>query len=96
LITTPENLKDKVIGPGERHVYFSDNHYKDFLNAVRKRTRPICDIETGHRSATVCNLGNIAYALKRPLKWDPVKEEFHDDKEANGLCGRTMRKEWSI
>ncbi|HEY4288543.1 MAG TPA: Gfo/Idh/MocA family oxidoreductase [Puia sp.] len=96
LTTSPETLKDKVIGPGEHHVYFSDNHYKDFLNSVRKRTRPICDIETGHRSATVCNLGNIAYALKRPLKWDPVKEEFHRDKEANRLRWRHMRKEWRV
>lgn len=96
LETTPVALKDKVIGSGEKRVYFSDNHYKDFLNAVRNRTRPICDVETGHRSATVCNLGNIAYMLQRPLKWDPVRETFHHDKGANKLLGRKMRKEWGI
>lgn len=96
LETTPLELKDKVIGPNEKHVYFSDNHYKDFLKAVRNRTRPICDIETGHRSATVGNLGNIAYMLKRPLKWDPEKETFLHDKEANSLLGRKMHNGWHV
>lgn len=96
LTTTPEALKDKVIGANEKQVYHSDNHYKDFLNAIRKRGLPISDIETGHRSATVCNLGNIAYELNRPLKWDPKKEDFKNDKEANKLLSRKMRKEWEV
>ncbi|MBS1661682.1 MAG: Gfo/Idh/MocA family oxidoreductase [Bacteroidetes bacterium] len=96
LETTPAGLKDKVIGPNEKRVYFSDNHYKDFLKAVRNRTRPICDIETGHRSATVGNLGNIAYQLKRSLKWDPEKETFAHDKEANHLLGRKMHNGWHV
>ena len=96
LVTNPENLKDRVIGPDEKHVYFSDNHYKDFLQAIRKRSKPICDVEIGHRTATVCNIGNIAYELKRSLKWDPVKEKFADDKGANALLTRSLRKAWSI
>lgn len=96
LETTPASLKDKVIGPDEKHVYHSSDHYKDWLDAIRKRSKPICDVETGHRSATVCNLGNIAYELKRPLHWDPVKEEFKNDKEANTLRGRKLRKQWDI
>ena len=96
LVTTPETLKDKVIGSDEKRVYFSDNHYMDFLKAIRNRTKPICDVEIGHRTATVCNIGNIAYDLKRSLTWDPVKELFKDDKEANALLTRSLRKEWSI
>lgn len=96
LETTPVELKDKVIGPGEKHVYFSDNHYKDFLDAMRKRSMPICDVETGHRTATVCNIGNIAYELKRSLKWDPKRERFDEDKEANALLSRPLRREWAI
>jgi len=96
LVTSKAELKDKVIGANEKHVYFSDNHYKDFLHAIRKRTMPICDVEVGHRTATVCNIGNIAYELKRSLKWDPKKERFDNDKEADALLGRTLRKEWSI
>ncbi len=96
LETTPASLKDKVIGENEKHVYKSENHYKDFANAVRKRTMPICDVETGQRTATVCNIGNIAYQLKRGLKWDPKKELFINDNEANALLGRPMKNEWGI
>ncbi len=96
LETTPAELKDKVIGDNEKHVYKSENHYKDFLQAMRNRTKPVADVEIGHRTATVCNLGNLAYELKRPLHWDPVKEEFINDDEANKLRGREMRKPWVV
>ena len=96
LETTPASVKDKPIGDSQKHVYKSENHYKDFLNAMRKRTKPICDVEIGHRTATVCNLGNIAYQVKRPLKWDPKKETFKEDAEANALLGRPMLNEWAI
>ncbi len=95
LVTLPELLKDKEIGANEKHVYHSDNHYKNFLTAIKNRIQPICDVEVGHRTATVCNLGNIAYELKRPLNWNPQKEKFKGDKEANDLRSRTMRKEWA-
>jgi predicted dehydrogenase len=96
LETTPATLKDKVIGDNEKHVYKSENHYKDFLNAMRKRTRPVSDVEIGHRTASVCNLGNIAYELKRPLEWNPRKEAFKNDAEANSLLGRPLLEEWRI
>ena len=96
LETTPALLKDKVIGETEKHVYKSENHYKDFLSAMRNRNKPVCDVEIGHRTASVCNIGNIAYQLKRPLKWDPKKEHFKKDKEANALLGRPMLNEWGI
>ena len=96
LETTPIELKDKLIGPNEKHVYLSENHYKDFLQAMRNRTKPVADVEIGHRTATVCNIGNIAYELKRPLQWNPQKEEFINDDEANKLRSREMRKEWVV
>jgi len=96
LETTPVSVKDKVISDTQKHVYKSENHYKDFLNAMRTRTKPICDVETGHRTATVCNIGNIAYQLKRRLKWNPKKEKFKNDAEANALLGRPMLNEWAI
>ena len=94
--TTPSDLARKIITESEQHVYKSVDHYKDFLNAMRTRTKPVCDVEIGHRTASVCNIGNIAYRLKRGLKWDPVKERFKNDAEANALLTRKMRKEWSI
>ncbi len=96
LETTPVGLKDRIIGETEQHVYKSVDHYKDFLNAMRKRSMPVCDVETGHRTASVCNIGNIAYQLNRSLQWDPVKELFTDDDEANALLGRPMLNEWAI
>ncbi|MEO6916563.1 MAG: Gfo/Idh/MocA family oxidoreductase [Chitinophagaceae bacterium] len=96
LVTSNPSLKDKIIGPNEKHVYNSTNHYKDFLNAIRKRSEPVSDIETGHRSATVCNIGNIAYEIKRPLQWNPVTEKFKNDDEANKLLFRKMKKEWAV
>ncbi len=94
--TNPENLKDQQIKPNEIHLYESNNHYTDWLDAVRKRTEPICDIETGCRSVTVCHLGNIAYKLGRPLKWDPENEVLVDDSEAGRLLVRPMRSPWRL
>ena len=96
LETTPASVKNIIIDDTKKHVYKSENHYKDFLNAMRTRTKPICDVETGHRTATVCNIGNIAYQLRRPLKWNPKKEKFKKDAEANVLLGRPMLNEWAI
>lgn len=96
LETTPASVKTLIIDSTKKHVYKSENHYKDFLNAMRTRTKPICDVETGHRTSTVCNIGNIAYQLKRPLKWNPKKEKFKKDAEANALLGRPMLNEWAI
>jgi predicted dehydrogenase len=96
LETTPESLAAKVISPDEKHVYLSLDHYKDFLQAIRNRTKPVADVEIGHRTAIVCNIGNIAYQLNQPLQWNPHKEEFKNDDEANKLTGRQMRKEWVV
>lgn len=94
--TTPASLATKVIGENEKHVYKSENHYKDFLDAMRKRSKPICDVEIGHRTASVCNIGNIAYRLNRSLQWNPKKESFKKDDEANALLGRSMNDMWGI
>ena len=77
-------------------MYKSENHYKDFLQAMRDRTKPICDVEIGHRTASMCNIGNIGYQLKRPLQWDANKEQFINDAEANVLLGRKLYNEWAI
>ncbi len=96
LKTWPDELKDIKLKPNDIHLYESRNHYVDFLDAMRNRTKPVCDVETGARSVTVCHLGNIAYRLDRPLKWDPVKEEFPHDAEANRLLKRSYRAPWYL
>ncbi len=96
LKTWPDNLKDVKLGPNEIHLYESRNHYKDFLDAIKTRSKPICDVEIGCSTVNVCLIGNIAYELKRPLKWDPKSARFVDDVEANRLRSRTMRSPWRV
>jgi predicted dehydrogenase len=90
--TTPGTLKTLELKSSDEKLPAPQNHYVDFLNAMRSRQKPICDVETGHRSATVCNIGNIAYELRRPLKWNPFKEQFEGDAVANGMLSRDLRK----
>ena len=72
-------------------LYKSTNHLGDFLKCVGTRQRPICDVEIGARSVTVCHLSNLAYWNHRTLKWDPKKERFIGDAEANKWLDRTKR-----
>jgi len=96
LQTTPEALAKDTIGPDEIHLYESNNHIRNFVECVKTRKQPICNAEVGHRSSTLCHLGNIAMLLKRKLQWDPVKEEFVGDRAANGMAARAMRSPWRI
>lgn len=89
----PAALVEQSIDPVSYGVRRSTNHYLDFLESVRTRNQPVAPAETGHRSATVCHLGNIAVRLGRRLEWDPVTESFGDDDEANRLRSRPQR-EW--
>jgi hypothetical protein len=64
---------------------------RNFLAAVKSRRDPIEPVEVGHRTATICHLGNVVMQLKRKLRWDPVKKEFPGDDEANRHLERPMR-----
>jgi hypothetical protein len=70
--------------------------FGDFLHCVRSRERPFRDIEIAHRATTVCHLGNIAYWLKRPLRWDPVAETIIGDPVAARWLDRPKRAPWSL
>ncbi len=73
------------------------NEKTDFIECLRSRTQTLEDAEVGHRSSTVVQLGYIACLLGRKLTWDPVKEEFQDDEEANKLArGRPGLPPWNI
>ena len=84
---------EKVEIPGYRG---SGGIHGDFLYAVKTRGQPFRDVEISHRTATICHLGNIAYQVNRPLRWDPVREEFPGDAEANRLLDRPRRGPWRI
>jgi hypothetical protein len=70
--------------------------FGDFLHCVKTREKCFRDIEIAHRTTTVCHLGNIAYWLKRPLKYDPIKEEIVGDAEAARWLDRPKREPWSL
>jgi predicted dehydrogenase len=92
--SNPELIKDPVTEK-EGQLYVSDDHVGNFFDCVRTRKPPICDAEIGHRSVSVCHLGVIALRLGRKLRWDPAREEFVGDQEANAYLAREMRKPWT-
>ncbi len=77
-------------------LYKSDNHYQDWVDAIKNRTRPVSDVETGHRTASLCNIVNIAYTLERTLNWKPAHERFIDDDDANNMLTRPFRGTWDF
>ena len=91
-----KKLADYNFKNEERKLYFSDNHYQDWLDAMKNRTRPVSDVETGHRTSSVCNIVNIAYELERPLQWDPEDENFLGDASANLMISRPYRGKWDF
>jgi predicted dehydrogenase len=91
-----EGLAKAELKSTDKRVYVSDNHYQDWVDAIKKRSRPIADVETGHRTASVCNVANIAYELQRPLLWNPVAETFTGDAGANMMLTRPYRGKWDF
>jgi predicted dehydrogenase len=92
----PEALGEEELGDKAIRLYASSNHLQDWLDCVRSRKLPICDVEIGCRSVTVCHLGNLAYWNHRRLKWDPAKEQFIGDNEANTWLDRARRGPWKV
>lgn len=70
------------------------SHVADFFDAIRNSRRPNADIELGHKTATLCHLGNIATRLQRTLKFDGENERINGDKEADALVQREYREHW--
>ncbi len=70
------------------------NHVRDFLNGVRSRRSPVTPAGVAHRTMTTNLIMDMCLDLKRDLKWDPVKQEFIGDEEANRLRSRAVRKAW--
>jgi len=92
----PKSLLDSQIGPNEIHLYESRNHMRDFIDRVISRGEPVAPIEVAHRSVTCAHLGNIAMMLGRKVKWDPEKECFPNDPEAQRMTDRAMREPWVL
>ena len=81
----------------DEYAEFNMNHKADWFRSIREGThRPAVDIEIGHRAATLCNLGNLAYLLGRKLVWDGQKQEVVGDEQANRLLGRPQRHPYHL
>ncbi len=92
----PPEIVKEACTPNVPGVYHSTSHGGNFLECIRTRQRTISDIETAHRANSVLLLGGIAGRLKRTLKWDPVKEIFSDDDEANRMLSQAAREPWRV
>lgn len=92
---SPDVLKTPI-AEGDKHVYPSNSHHANWLDCIKSGKETICTAETGHRSATICHLGNIGYRLGRKLTWDPAKETFTNDDAANKELSREPRAKWKV
>jgi len=92
----PKSLLQETIGAGETKLYVSNHHKGNFYECIKSRKPTIAPVEVGHRSCTICLLGDIAMRLGRKLRWDPAKEQFRSDDEANKMLSRPMRAPWKL
>jgi len=93
----PKSILDSVIGPNEIHLYTCRaGEQRNFLDCVKSRKDCYFPPEIGHRCFTIAHIGNISMLLGRKLKWDPDKERFINDEQANRMLSRSMRSPWHL
>jgi predicted dehydrogenase len=90
---SPEEILEQ---PLSVRLYASTDHYKNWLDCIKTRKDPICSADIGHRSATVCHLGNIAIRTGKTVKWDPKTEQIIGDTALAGWVARQYRKPWRL
>jgi len=74
----------------------NETHARDFINSIKTREKPISDIEIGHRSTSICLLGNIAYRTGEQLEWDADQEKIANSESANELLETDYRDPWKL
>jgi predicted dehydrogenase len=85
-----------VIQPNEIHLPVSEDHHGNWLESILSRKEPIAPVEVGHRSCSACLVHHAAMKLNRKLYWNPEKERFNNDDEANALLAREQRVAYAI
>jgi len=93
---SPKSLLGSVIGPNEIHLYASIQHERNFVDCVKSRRPTLTPPAVAHRTCSLCLLGDIAMRLGRKLTWDPVRQRFVDDAEADRWLSRPMREPWEV
>jgi predicted dehydrogenase len=89
-------LLKELLPPNAVHLYRSTNHISDWLKCMKSRELPICDVETGQRTATICNLVNQVYFHDQGCKWNPQTESFADGTGAASWLTREYRAPWKL
>jgi len=92
----PKSLLKVAFDSSEMRLPVSNDHRRNFLDCIKTRQQTICPIETAVRSDTICHLDDIAIRLGRKLYWNPEKEEFINDEQANPMLGRPLRSPWCL
>ena len=95
-MANPASILKEVIGPEEIKLYRSRDHKQNFLDCVKNRKETIAPAEVAHRSISIGLLGEIAMLTKRKLRWDPDKEVFLNDEQANRMLSHPMRSPWHL
>jgi predicted dehydrogenase len=86
----PKILESKI-GPEDIHLYKAPEQHLDWLNAIQSRKEPVAPVEVGHRSCSACLVSHIAMKIDGKLHWDPVRERFIDNDQANAMLSRPQR-----
>jgi predicted dehydrogenase len=93
-------LLNDPLGPGATRLEVSTNHMANFIQCCRTHRAPICNVNVGHRSVSVCHLGTIAtrFFPGQQLHWSPQEERFTGERsqEANRHLGRPYRAPWRL
>ena len=88
--SNPKIVKSEI-GPDEIHLYVSKEQHGNWIDAIVSRQEPISPVELGHRACSTCLIHDMAMKLNRKLYWDPQRERFKNDEEANGMLSRPQR-----
>jgi predicted dehydrogenase len=96
LAASDPRIIKSVIGPDEIHLYESKEHHGNWLDCIRSRQQTIAPVEVAHRACSACLIHHLAMKLKRKLVWDPAKERFTNDPEANAMLSRPQRAPYTI
>ena len=96
LKSDPLDLIAEPLRAEEVHLFQSPGHHRNWIDCIRSREKPICDVEIGCRSVALVQLGNLAYWNHRKLKWNPAKGQFDRDRVADGWLDRERRAPWQL
>ena len=96
ILSNPASILKEPLGPRDTRLYHAQSHSVNFLECVRSRKATITDVGSTHRAAKLLLLAGIAEQLHRPLKWNPEKEQFINDSEADRMLSVAYRAPWRL